>query len=88
MDLADARLISDGTPCLLSGTVGLMLTNGWQLRRNSTPMATSKRLPYGNNRRLSITLENESVVTSSWVTPRLQLLMHVLDEPTLVSRIT
>ena len=53
----------------------------------SATVAPSKRFPDGNNRRFSIDLENESVVTSSWVTPRLQLLMHVLDEPTGVPRI-
>ena len=61
---------------------------GWQLRRNSATMAPSKRFPDGYNSRFSIALKNQSVVTSSWVTPCLQLLMHILDEPTLVSRIS
>ena len=69
----------------LSQAVGLVFHSWWLLRGHLPSVASGQGFSNSYYRRFSVTLEDDLVSPPAWVPPGLKLLVHVLDQPAVVT---
>ena len=77
-------MVTDMPPRDLRQAIGLVFASGGLLRGDATPVTPSQGFPYGHYGRFTITFQYQGILSSPWVPPGLQFLVHILYQPAIV----